>query len=238
PALGLILAVSGSVALAQLDPTVDPSTSTTSSVPPPPPPVTREMIEAPRTEEPIAEQPPEKSKVGFSWGLQVGVPIFLDVDRDIVKAGGDVSFFAGADFGYFIIGGTGGVGWNRINLNNQPDVTFGGKSPLTRVFLSVPEFRVQIPNLAIVLPYVSASFDMNFWNFRQTEITCTSFYCTDTSVYRFTPGFTARAGVGLEVAPSIYIDVGFRCSYSGEGNFFNQSRQWITPYFGVLIRAR
>ncbi|MEM7437624.1 MAG: hypothetical protein AAF436_20900, partial [Myxococcota bacterium] len=47
PALGLILAVSGSVALAQLDPTVDPSTSTTSSVPPPPPPVTREMIEAP-----------------------------------------------------------------------------------------------------------------------------------------------------------------------------------------------
>lgn len=229
-----------SVVFAQPDPSIDAETSTTTVLPPDPPPVTREMLET-------NEDPPSSSKklkAGFTWALQVGVPIFLDVDRDIVKAGGDVSFFGGADFDYFIVGGAAGVAWTPINLDgvmvevDRQPVTLSGRSPLTRLFLSVPEFRVQVPNLKLALPYAGASFDMNFWSFRQTVVGCGAYYCNELSVYKFTPGFTARGGVAFDVSHQIYVDVGLRYSYSGKGNFFSTKQQWLTPYIGVLIRAR
>ncbi|MEM9730688.1 MAG: hypothetical protein AAF997_19050 [Myxococcota bacterium] len=219
---------------AQVDESVAPEPAPTVTSPT----ITREMVEAPPPEELVRDESHDGVNVGFTWALQVGVPIFLDVDRDVVKAGGDVSFFAAADFGFFLLGGGGGVGWNRINLNNQTEIPFGGTSPLSRVFLSVPDIRFQLEDLKVVLPYFGASFDMNFWNFRETEPGCIDFYCTDVSVYRFTPGFTVRAGLGFEVSKNIYVDTGLRYSYSGEGNFFNRTQQWLTPYFGVLIRAR
>ncbi|MGB5812128.1 MAG: hypothetical protein WBG86_16450 [Polyangiales bacterium] len=228
-------------ASAQGDPSTELGTSTTTMLPPNPPPVTADMLEA------DPSPPPEATdglKVGFTWALQVGVPIFLDVDRDIVKAGGDVSFFGAADFDYFMLGGAAGIGWNPVKLDGvtvdidgQP-VTLSGRSPLTRLFLSIPEFRVQVPNLKVFLPYAGISFDMNFWNFRQTEVGCGAYYCSEFSVYRFTPGFTARGGLGIHTKGGIYIDAGLRYSYSGKGNFFEQKRQWLTPYVGVMIRAR
>lgn len=219
---------------AQLDESVAPKPAPTVTHPT----VTREMIEAPLPEELIRDEPQDGVNVGFTWALQVGVPIFLDVDRDVVKAGGDVSFFAAADFGFTTLGGGFGVGWNRIDLNNQDEIPFTGRSPLTRVFLSIPDIRFQWDDLKVVLPYLGASFDMNFWNFRQTEEGCIDFYCTDVSVYRFTPGVTVRGGLGFEIAHNIYIDAGLRFSFSGEGNFFEQTQQWLTPYFGALIRTR
>ncbi|MCZ6807282.1 MAG: hypothetical protein O7F08_10040, partial [Deltaproteobacteria bacterium] len=96
----------------------------------------------------------------------------------------------------------------------------------------------QVPDLKVVLPYISGAFDMNFWNFRETETGCNFYYCSNFSVYRFTPGFTGRAGLGLEVKHGIYIDMGLRYSFTGKGDFFQQSRWWLTPYVGVLVRRR
>ena len=205
------------------------------------------MVEAP----PVQQPADEGLHVGFTWGLQVGVPIFINPGvpdgittnksgRDIVRPGADISFFGGADFGFFIIGGATGIGWNPIDLNglNIGGVSLGGRSPLTRIFLSIPEVRFQVPDLKVVLPYLSGSFDMNFWNFRETQVSCGWYYCANTSVYRFTPGFTGRGGVAFEIKRGIYIDAGLRYSFTGKGNFFQQSHWWLAPYVGVLVRRR
>ena len=238
-ALVLTLFVPVSVASAQWDASNEAGTSTTATVAPTPPPAPAEMVESP----PLAQsslQPPEEKglEVGFTWALQIGVPIFLDVDRDIVKAGADIGFFGGADFGYFIIGGAAGMGWNPVDLNASGISGLNGRSPVTRLFLSIPEFRVQIPDLKVVLPYISGSFDMNFWNFRETQVVCSVYYCNQSSVYRFTPGFTGRGGLAFEVNHGIYVDLGLRYSFTGKGDFFAQSRWWLTPYVGVLVRRR
>ena len=229
--------VSTPVASAQLDPSTEPGTSTSATAPPMPPPAPPEMVETPPPAQPALQTPEDKGlEVGFTWALQIGIPIFLDVDRDIVKAGADINFFGGADFGFFIVGGGAGLGWNPIDLNASGIARASGRSPVTRLFLSIPEVRFQVPDLKVVLPYISGSFDINFWNFRETEVVCNFYYCTQTSVYRFTPGFTGRGGLALEAKQGIYVDLGLRYSFTGKGDFFQQSRWWLTPYIGVLVR--
>ncbi|MEM7136929.1 MAG: hypothetical protein AAF500_10145 [Myxococcota bacterium] len=231
----------GSATSAQWDPALEPAPPP-ATVAPAPPPAPPDMVEAPPPTSFAA--PKQGLTLGFTWALQIGVPIFLDVPRDIVRPGADITFFGGADFGYFVIGGATGVGWNPIDLNgvtvdiNGTPVRLSGRSPLSRIFLTLPEFRVQVPNLNVVLPYISGAFDMNFWNFRETEVGCGFYYCSEFSVYRFTPGFTGRAGFGFQAKRGVYIDVGFRYSMSGKGNFFEQVRWWLTPYVGVIVRKR
>ena len=234
------LCVPASFASAQWDASIEAETSTSATVAPTPPPAPPEMVEAPPPAPPAV--PPEEKglEVGFTWALQIGVPIFLDVNSDIARPGADISFFGGADFGFFVIGGAAGIGWNPIDLNGQvvEGIILSGRSPLTRLSLSIPEVRFQVPDLKVVLPYISGAFDMNFWNFRETEVGCGFYYCSNVSVYRFTPGFTGRGGVAFEAKHGIYIDMGLRYSFTGKGDFFERSRWWLTPYVGVLVRRR
>ncbi len=235
----LVFGVPAALASAQWDPSTESGTSTTATVAPTQSPAPPELVETPPPAQPTFEETEKKKlEVGFTWALQLGVPVFLDVDRDVVKAGADISFFGGADFGYFIIGGAAGIGWNPIDLNNAGISGLSGRSPVTRLFLSVPEVRFQVPDLKVVLPYLSGSFDINFWNFRETEVVCGFYYCSETSIYRFTPGFTGRAGLAFEAKQGIYVDLGLRYSFTGEGDFFQQSRWWLAPYIGVLVRRR
>ena len=236
------LCVPASFASAQWDASTEAGTSTSATVAPTPPPAPPEMVESPPPAQPAVQEPEQGLQVGFTWALQIGVPIFLNVDHNIMRPGADLSFFGGADFGFFVLGGAVGVGWNPVDLNGfvPPGSVspIGGRSPLTRIFLSVPEVRFQVPDLKVVLPYISGSFDMNFWNFRETQTGCSYYYCSNFSVYRFTPGFTGRGGAAFEVKGGIYIDVGLRYSFTGKGNFFMQSHWWLTPYVGVLVRRR
>lgn len=210
--------------------------ATTAPAPPPAPP--DQMISDPAY--PVAQEP-GKTKgwqpAGFTWSINLGVPIVLDVPRDVVRPGADIFFFGAADFGFFVIGGDFGLQWNPIDLNNLTG--FSGRRPLSRIYLSLPEVRFQVPDLKVALPYISFAFDMNFWNFAETGIACGYWYCSQVSVYRFTPGFTGKAGVGFEVKDSgVYIDVGFKYSFTGKGNFFEQTGWWLEPYVGVLVRRR
>ena len=64
-------------------------------------------------------------------------------------------------------------------------------------------------------------------------------YCSTVSVYRFTPGFTGKAGLAFNIKESgVHIDVAFQYSFTGKGNFFAQSGWWLAPVFGVLVRRR
>ena len=238
--LWVALCAPASFASAQWDASTEAETSTSATVAPTPPPAPPDMVETPPPAQPAVPPEEEGLKVGFTWALQIGVPIFLNVNSDVVRPGADISFFGGADFGFFVIGGAAGIGWNPIDLNGQvvEGIVLSGKSPLTRLFLSIPEVRFQMPDLKVVLPYISGAFDMNFWNFRETETGCSFYYCSQFSVYRFTPGFTGRGGVAFEAKHGIYIDLGLRYSFTGKGNFFLQSHWWLTPYVGVLVRRR
>ena len=187
---------------------------------------------------PAAQQPEEKKAwqpARFTWSINIGVPIILDVPRDVVRPGADIFFFGAADFGFFVIGGDFGLQWNPIDLDSVTGLS--GRRPLSRIYLSAPEVRFQVPDLKVVLPYVSFAFDMNFWNFAESTIACGYWYCSDVSVYRFTPGFSGKAGVAFDVKESgVHIDVGFKYSFTGKGNFFEQTGWWLTPYVGVLVR--
>ena len=73
----------------------------------------------------------------------------------------------------------------------------------------------------------------------ETAVGCGYWYCSAYRVYRFTPGFTGRAGVGFNINESgVHIDVGFQYSFTGKGNFFQDSGWWLSPYVGVLVRRR
>lgn len=194
---------------------------------------------------PTAQEPQQQKKAlqpaSFTWSLGIGVPIVLDVPRDRVRPGASLFFFGGADFGFLIVGGGFGLQWNPIDLDNvvgPGGSIIDGRAPLTRIHLSAPEIRLQVPNLPVVLPYISGAFDMNFWNFRETAVGCTYWYCSTFAVYRFTPGYTGKAGLAFDVKDSgVHIDVAFQYSFTGKGNFFSESGWWLAPVIGVLIRT-
>ncbi len=195
----------------------------------------------PYTAEPAYVPPPTEKASGhrgFQGGFNIGVPIWLDVDRDVVRPGADLHFFGGYDIGYAMFGLDLGAMWTPINLNNAAGIPVGtdaGRSPVTRLYFS-PEVRVQVPNKSPILPYVGVTFDANWWRFRETAIGCNFWYCTQVKVFRFTPGFTAKAGVAFRMKQGIHIDLGLKYSLSGPGDFFLRREQWVTPYLGILIR--
>ena len=235
-ALLIALWLPATLASAQWDATTEEGAYTTAPAPPPAPP---DQMVADTPLPPLQEPGSDKAwkQASFIWSLDIGVPIVLDVPRDVVRPGASVFFFGGADFGFFAIGGDFGLQWNPIDLNKVPGLS--GRKPLTRIYLSVPEVRFQVPDLKVVLPYLSFAFDMNFWNFAETGTACGYWYCSQVSVYRFTPGFTGKAGIAFNIKESgVHIDLGFQYSFTGKGNFFEQSGWFLAPYAGVLVRRR
>ena len=237
------LCLPATLASAQWDASTQEGSSAGAATAPTPPPAPPDQMVA-DTPYPTVQQPEEKKAwkpASFIWSLDIGVPIILDVPRDVVRPGASVFFLGGADFGFFAIGGDFGLQWNPIDLNgvNVGGTILSGRRPLTRIYLSVPEVRFQVPDLKVVLPYVSFAFDMNFWNFAETGTACGYWYCSQVSVYRFTPGFTGKAGVAFNINESgVHIDLGFQYTFTGKGNFFEQSGWFLAPYAGVLVRRR
>ena len=190
---------------------------------------------------PPAPEPEPEEKVGqnrgFQGGFNIGVPIWFNVDDSIVRPGADLHLFGGYDIGYAMFGINLGAMWTPIDLNGAPGVPAGsgGRSPLTRLY-GAPEVRVQVPNRTPILPYLAMTFDINFWNFRETGIVCNYWYCTQANVFRFTPGFTAKVGIAFRIKRGAHIDLGAKYSYSGAGNFFQRKEQWVTPYLGFFFR--
>jgi hypothetical protein len=192
----------------------------------------------PYAPEPAPPSPKVSAHRGLQGGFNIGVPIWLDVDTDVVRPGADLHFFGGYDIGYAMFGLNLGGMWTPIDLNNVQGPPVGenpGRSPATRLYVA-PEARVQIPNRSPLVPYLAATFDINWWYFRETEILCGFWYCSQVAVFRFTPGFTAKAGFAFRLKEGVHLDVGAKYSLSGPGSFFERREQWVTPYLGILVR--
>jgi hypothetical protein len=190
---------------------------------------------------PAAERQPQQkvsAHRGFQGGFNFGVPIWLNVDRDVVRPGADLHFFGGYDIGYVMFGVNLGAMWTPVDLSGAaglPPGTNPGRNPLTRLYVA-PEVRVQVPNKTLILPYVAMAFDINWWHFRETGIACSYWYCTQVNVFRFTPGFTAKVGIAFRIKQGAHLDVGAKYSFSGVGDFFVRNEQWVTPYVGFFFR--
>lgn len=194
----------------------------------------------PYTPKPAEPEPKEQVSAhrGFQGGFNIGVPIWLEVDTSVVRPGADLHFFGGYDIGYAMFGIDLGAMWTPIDLNGAPGVPPGsnpGRSPLTRLYFA-PEVRVQVPNNTLILPYVAVTFDINWWHFKETGIACNFWYCTQVSVFRFTPGFTAKFGIAFRIKQGAHIDLGAKYSLSGTGDFFVRREHWVTPYLGFFFR--
>jgi hypothetical protein len=174
---------------------------------------------------------------GYQGAFNLGVPIWLNVDRNVVRPGADLNIFGAYDMGYVAFGLGAGVMWVPINFYNIPEASGVGydRRPMTRLYLA-PEFRIQLPNNTPVMPYIGITFDANWWRVAQTDIVCGAFYCRKAAVFLFSPGMTAKLGFAFQMIPGTYIDIGVKYSLSGPGSFFNRREQWITPYIGMLFR--
>jgi hypothetical protein len=179
---------------------------------------------------------------GFA-SVDVGVPIMLDVDRDLVRPGANLHAEGGLDFKFLAVFLHGGWRWIPVDFDRAADHganTYGqtGRTPLKNPYFGLG-VRAQFPNASVFLPYASMAFDFNFWNFRETAVSCGGYYywwCSGYNVYRFTPGFSWRVGTGIEVTKGVYVDAGLGISLSFEGQFFDQNRSWVEPYLGLLHR--
>ncbi|MGB8329714.1 MAG: hypothetical protein WCE62_06270 [Polyangiales bacterium] len=187
--------------------------------------------------------PPASSREPLERGLigafNIGVPIMLDVDSDVVRPGVDLNGFGGLDMEYVVFGLGAGAMWTPINsdqISGAPPGSGYGRSPMTRLYFS-PEVRVQVPNKSPIVPYLGVTFDANWWRVHSYDVVaCGAFYCRTYAVFLFTPGMTAKVGFAFKVSDGTYIDVGAKYSLSGPGNFFPSRQQWVTPYAGILFR--
>ena len=176
--------------------------------------------------------------VGYIGAFSLGVPVWLNADRNVVRPGADLTAFGGVDIGYAAFGLSAGAMWTPLNIYNIPGVPPNSgyeRTPMTRLYFA-PEVRVQVPNKSPIMPYIGVTFDANWWRVKETEIVCGVYYCTRRAIFRFTPGMTAKLGVAFQVSNGSYIDLGVKYSLSGSGNFFYQREQWLTPYVGMLFR--
>lgn len=170
-------------------------------------------------------------------GASVGVPIFLDNDRDVVRPGGEMNAWVGLDIGWLVFAGGFGANWIPIDLGSVEGGEALGRSPLARLYLQT-EVRFQVPVSKAVLPFLSGAFDANWWRHRDVgDLTCPFWYCTGRSRFTFAPGFTGKAGIGIRAGERIYVDVGAKLSLTGTGDFFLSTEWFVTPFIGITYRG-
>ena len=173
----------------------------------------------------------------FQGGVKVGVPIYFNVDSEIVKPGASINGWAGFDIGWFVVDFGFGLQWTPIDTNKVPGAFApSGLEPLVRLSFS-PGVRFQVPTIDAVLPYVTGAFDANLWSFEALGSGCGWYYCRDDSRAQFAPGFTGKAGLGIHLKNAMYLDVGFQYSMSGKGDFFNRTQWWVEPFIGFIYRG-
>jgi hypothetical protein len=174
------------------------------------------------------------------WNFNLGVPILLDSDRDVVRPGANLN--ARLAFTTRFIGGgiQGAWQWVPIDLDasRAPGVQGVGRDPMRRGSFG-PFLHLQAPTRIGFTPYAQGGFDMNFWNFRERAVYCDYWVCYTRDVYRFTPGFHGRFGGQFAMGGAssrLHLDLGVEIGMSFPGEFFVENQPWVTPYLGMSFK--
>lgn len=218
------------------------------------------LVGAPRTADgqdfEIQPLPPDQQAPAYGWApapprrrrvpatvmsLYLGVPLWNDVPRDIVRPGFELAGRFGYDLGYIVPELEFGWRWVWIDLDEaarqNPDagIERRGTETLDSFWFSLG-LRLQVPNESPVTPYAAAHFAFDWWNFLETGYGCGWWYCSSYNVYRFTPGFDFRFGLDVEVTPMIQVEAGLGVGFAFKGSFFDDNQSWLSPFAGVTFR--
>lgn len=168
----------------------------------------------------------------LNFGMDLGVVLWNDFDRDIVRPGAALDARIGWDTKYLEPMVELGFRANGVEVSE-----ISGGSPqadrerLKNIFVGLGA-RFKVPNRSIVTPFFDGLFDLNWWSFVETRIVCSYWYCTAVDDFRFAPGFHGRLGLLLRVSPQAYIEAGCGLGMSFAGDFFDEARSWIEPFAG------
>jgi hypothetical protein len=198
---------------------------------------------SPRGEVTNPYTPPLRPPGRMFGSFDLGVPVVLDVDRSLIRPGANLHAQGGLDLGYVALFLHGGWRWIPVDFDrasdDHPEYAGEGRDPLKNPYFGFG-VRVQVPNRSRVIPYLSASVDFNWWNFRESDVACGGgyyyWYCNDYNVYKFTPGFSGRLGSLVHVRHGVYADFGLGVSMSLEGDFFDRNEVWFEPFIGIAYR--
>jgi hypothetical protein len=187
--------------------------------------------------------PPLRPPGRMFGSFDLGVPVVLDVDRALIRPGANLHAQGGLDLGYVALFLHGGWRWIPVDFDrasdDHPEYAGEGRDPLKNPYFGFG-VRVQVPNRSRLIPYLSASVDFNWWNFRESDVACAGgyyyWYCNDYNVYTFTPGFSGRLGSLVHVRHGVYADFGLGVSMSLEGDFFDRNEVWFEPFLGIAYR--
>jgi hypothetical protein len=234
--LGALLCVSGAFAQAASDQTIVSEESAA---------LAYEPVYRPEPA-PAPPKAPTRSRIQLrSFGaFDVGMPLVLDVDRNLIRPGVNLHMRGGLDIGYVAFFAHGGwraipVDFERSAENGHPEYAGEGRDPLQNISFGFG-LQGQIPNRTRVLPYLGASFDFNFWHFRESAVACGGYYywyCANYNVYEFAPGLSGRLGMAVDMARGVYLDLALGMSMSFEGEFFERNEVWLEPFVGVGFRG-
>jgi len=236
---GALLHVSGALAQAAPSQTTVPDESAALAYEP----VYRPEPAPPPVEAPKPSLLSRIHLAGFG-SFAVGVPIVLDVDRNLIRPGANLQMRGGLDLGYVAFFAHGGwraipVDFERSAENGHPEYAGEGRDPLQDINFGFG-LQGQIPNRSRVMPYLAASVDLNFWHFREATVGCGGYYywyCTTYNVYEFAPGLSGRLGAAVEITQGVYFDLALGMSMSTEGDFFKRNEYWIEPFAGIGYRG-
>ena len=181
----------------------------------------------------VAPPPRHHAPLHRQLSIWAGVPLFADVDRDIVRPGGAVQLRYGFDHGWFVpellVGYQGTpVEWGLLDPAYE-------RAPLSQMLFEVG-MRFQYMNESLALPYLGAGIDTLWWFLRDAADVCGVLLCVGRDSPTVTFGFSFRGGVALEVRENVLLDLGLTAQVSLEGDLFDHARWWLTPFVGITLR--
>lgn len=168
----------------------------------------------------------------LNFGMDLGVMLWNDFDSDIVRPGTAFDFRIAWDTKYVEPMFELGFRISGVEVREIPGApSSADRERLKNIFVGLGA-RIKVPNRSVVTPFFDGLFDLNWWNFVETQLVCNYWYCTAVDSFRFAPGFHGRLGLLFRVTPQTYIEAGCGLGMSFKGDFFDDSRSWLEPFAG------
>ena len=193
-------------------------------------------------EPPVAE--PESTLTSLArpvWmvtQLHMGVPLLLDVDREVIRPGANLGLRLSVASRFFGGGVHASYQWIPVESGaRDPEFQTAGRTPLERAAFGA-FVSLDGSNRSAFTPYLQGGFDAQLWRFDESEIVCDFWSCTSAGAHRFAPALSGRLGGKFALAAKrhVFLDVGCETALSFKGSFFTARRGALMPYFGVGLR--
>jgi hypothetical protein len=194
-----------------------------------------EQVPPPAAEEPQINPPPLEPETmhyrpSFEAGVNVGVPVWFRAPIDPgIAFEGRVS----RRFGH--IAPELMVGWqfNFLDRDRFPANYRLHNLTVDALYISLGARVYALENVP-VNPFISAAFDLTFWNLRGAPgADCGWYFCTTRAHYDAGIGVSGKLGVAFLPSDRTQIDLGARFTAAFAVGPLEKVEVWLTPFVGV-----